>query len=251
MTNATDIELRPRHWWTIGFVLIGLLLGCGVGFVLNPIGSWVLELLGGVPAPVRIAMTLPLVWQVPVLGVLGGLLGGLFVAAEGGEKAALKLTVSDDRLIFDQHGHTRVVPPRGTISAIFADGKDLVVNGAADRQIVRYKATDISIDAVADALRTHRYPWTARRTRTSTSTRPGSTAAERPPRTRTTRSAPGGVPSRRRTDTMRNQPRPPPLLRSRSARPPGGRPGVSSPGQQVDPIRRFPGPRAMRDMPTR
>ncbi|WP_068166424.1 YqeB family protein [Rhodococcus phenolicus] len=157
MTNATDIELRPRHWWTIGFVLIGLLLGCGVGFVLNPIGSWVLELLGGVPAPVRIAMTLPLVWQVPVLGVLGGLLG-LFVAAEG-EKAALKLTVSDDRLIFDQHGHTRVVP-RGTISAIFADGKDLVVNGAADRQIVRYKATDISIDAVADALRTHRYPWT-------------------------------------------------------------------------------------------
>ncbi|NMD94055.1 hypothetical protein HF877_01375 [Rhodococcus sp. BL-253-APC-6A1W] len=156
MTNTADIELRPRHGWTIGFVLIGLLLGCGVGFILNPVGSWVLELLGGVPAPVRIAMTLPLVWQVPVLGILGALLG-LFIAAEG-EKEALKLTVSDDRLILDQHGHTRVVP-RGAISAIFADGKDFVVDGAEGRQIVRYKATDISIDAAADALRAHRYPW--------------------------------------------------------------------------------------------
>ena len=63
-----------------------------------------------------------------------------------------------DRLILDQHGHTRVVP-RGAISAIFADGKDFVVDGAEGRQIVRYKATDISIDAAADALRAHRYPW--------------------------------------------------------------------------------------------
>ncbi|EOM75500.1 hypothetical protein DW322_09960 [Rhodococcus rhodnii] len=155
-TQRDDVVFRPPRWISVGLVALGLAVGCGVGFVLDPIGNWVLSTVGDAPGPVRLAMTLPLAWQVPVLTVLGGIVG-LALAGQA-EEDALTATVGADRVVFTQKKRTRTVP-RALVAAVFRDGHDVVVRDPRGRQLARFDARDLDGDAVAAAFSAHGYPW--------------------------------------------------------------------------------------------
>lgn len=140
----------------IGIPLLGLLIGLG----LPPLARWLSE---SPVLPWRDGITfvgsLDEPWQVGLamgVGLVAGLVAGVLIAfTELDETVKLKLT--DQELAAEQHEQTLTIE-RARVSAVFLDGKDLVVLDEGSRQFTRgvHKA---SAPALAAAFRAHGYPW--------------------------------------------------------------------------------------------
>lgn len=74
--------------------LAGAALGFGAAFVIGPVVTWLLGLVGDAPGPLRLAAALPLEWSVPVL-TLAGLCVGIWLAHEW-QKENGSLTVASE-----------------------------------------------------------------------------------------------------------------------------------------------------------
>ncbi|WP_167829075.1 hypothetical protein, partial [Streptomyces sp. MZ04] len=98
-------------------------------------------------------------WQtglVMAVGLVVGLVAGLLLALTELTEA-LKLKLTDVQLDTDQNDLTRTIA-RAEVSAVFLDGKSLVILDATSRQFAR-GARMASAATLAKAFRSHGYPW--------------------------------------------------------------------------------------------
>ncbi|MGW6059340.1 YqeB family protein [Streptomyces sp. NPDC055189] len=158
------VPLRKDRTTVLGYprvdlltIVIGMpLLGLVLGLALPPLARW----LSGSPVlPWRDGITfvgsLDKPWQTAIV-VGAGLVAGLLIAVtEIAETLKLKLT--DQELAVEQHDRTRTIE-RARVSAVFLDGKNLVVLDETSRQFTR-GVHEAAAPVLARAFRSHGYPW--------------------------------------------------------------------------------------------
>ncbi|MGW6020632.1 DUF883 C-terminal domain-containing protein [Streptomyces sp. NPDC055099] len=138
-------------------VLIGMpILGLLLGIALPPLARWLSDL----PVlPWRDGITfvgsLDRPWQTAIAAGLG-LVAGLLIAATDFDET-LKLTLTDRELVADLHETKRTIE-RARVSAVFLDGKELVVLDRSSCEFTR-GVHKTSAAALAKAFRSHGYPW--------------------------------------------------------------------------------------------
>lgn len=145
---------RSLIW--VGFPLVGLAAGWGLPLL----AQWLLRLpwvpFGG---PVRLVAALDGgVGRVALIGA--GLLLGLVLAFLAVHET-LRVTVTDAQLRLRLGDTTRDVP-RGEVTAVFVDGRHLVVLDRESRQVVRERLEGAGDARVGKAFRAHGYPWLER-----------------------------------------------------------------------------------------
>lgn len=147
------VPLADRLVLILGFPVLGLLIG-----VLFPlVARWALGLsnglrvrpvskfFGSVDEPREIAVHLA-VWLVVGLVIAFTLV-----------QESMRVTLTDGELRADKDGRARTIP-RADVAAVFLDGKRLVVQDHASRQLVR-DVHEASRADLAGAFRAHGYPW--------------------------------------------------------------------------------------------
>ncbi|MCX4667595.1 hypothetical protein OG453_13135 [Streptomyces sp. NBC_01381] len=140
----------------IGMPVLGLLLGAALPPLARrlakaPVLPWRdgITFVGSLDTP----------WQTGIamaVGLAAGLVAGLLIALTELTEA-LKLKLTDDHLETDRNDLTRTIA-RAEVSAVFLDGKDLVILDGTSRQFARGPRT-ASPSTLAKAFRTHGYPW--------------------------------------------------------------------------------------------
>ncbi|WP_328339697.1 YqeB family protein [Micromonospora sp. NBC_00421] len=132
------------------------LLGAAVGGLLPLVADWV----AGLPwAPVQgwfeLVAGLPY-RRALVGGVLLGVLAGLLVAHVG-TRERLIVTVDRGGARLRRDGVDRDLP-RGSVTAVFTDGRELVLLGPAGAELARERS-DLSRRRLRDAFREHGWSW--------------------------------------------------------------------------------------------
>lgn len=154
--SQQPIAVTVPPGWVAAFAVAGAGIGAASAFVIGPLVSWLIGLLGDAPGPLRLAAELPLLWAIPVLTVLG--LGiGLWISAEWKKEVGV-VTVADDGVQADQAAHRRRVA-KERVTEVSTDGRDLVVLGASAAEELRVKTDDALHGRLADAFRQFDYPW--------------------------------------------------------------------------------------------
>ncbi|GCD95004.1 YqeB family protein [Embleya hyalina] len=152
--QAVTIRM-PQVWlWLIG---VGTaLLGFGAGFGVGPLVRALLDLTGSAPAPLRLAARLPTAWAVPALTLLGAGIGAWMAVVAHRESPVVTVTAEDITIHVDGAG---LLVRRDRIAAVFTDGRDLVALDAAERELIRVRAGDLSTEHLRDAFARFEYPW--------------------------------------------------------------------------------------------
>jgi hypothetical protein len=156
--DGRTVVAEPTWEWVLvwtGFPL----LGAAAGWLLVLVAGWV-ESLRWEPlfrGPLKVVASVP--EPIATIGalVIGGL-GGLALAYAGARER-LTVTVADDRVGMERAGVTQGFD-RAVISAVFRDGKRLVLLGLAAEELAR-ESSDLDADRLEDAFVTHGYPWRA------------------------------------------------------------------------------------------
>jgi len=93
--------------------------------------------------------------------VLAGVVGGIVLAAAALEDT-LKVTITDTEVEFLKNQVTRVVP-RNEVKVAFLDGRDIVLQDAASRELARERHDELKGEArkIPAAFQAHGYPWSA------------------------------------------------------------------------------------------
>ncbi|WP_156755960.1 YqeB family protein [Actinokineospora pegani] len=156
--NTTDHDttvIIPTTWllpFPVGGAIVGGLLGLGV----RPLVDWLLDLVDGAPAPLRLAAELPLPWAVVVLAVVGAALGGWVAGSWRADNPTVEL--SDVRALIRFKGKTWRAA-RAETSAVFSDGHDLVVLDTAGAETTRLKVEQALVGRLRTAFERHGFPW--------------------------------------------------------------------------------------------
>lgn len=158
--RVTVTEVRQPRAVPLLLALGLLALGVGLGFALPPLARWLQTVLAGTPLPVHGAIELlaglSWAWSVPILSVAGLVAGILVALAAVGE--ALALTVADDHLEHrtdDREGWVE----RSDVTAVFRDGRDLVLLGPGGLPRARLDADTLRRTEVRAAFEAHGWPW--------------------------------------------------------------------------------------------
>lgn len=132
------------------------LLGAVVGWFLPAIADWETGL-AWVPfqGPLELIATIQGPWIVIVTAVLG-LLAGM-VLSHIAIKESLAVRLSDREITLRIHEAERTFA-REEVSAVFLDGKQLVLLGTEGQELYREKP-EAKRDAVAEAFKRHGYSW--------------------------------------------------------------------------------------------
>lgn len=154
--SATTLGLSAplKALWLAGAPLAGV----AIGYSLPRVAGWALGL-PWVPmrGPLELVAELDQRWSAAIfLG--GGFILGLAFAVFA-VFSCLTVTVTNEEVRLKKEDTARHIP-KADISAVFTDGRSLVILDRESRQIFRdhHESTD---DELADAFRTHGYPWFA------------------------------------------------------------------------------------------
>jgi hypothetical protein len=153
-----ELGLSRGDRWLIwaGFPLVGI----AAGWVLPVVARWLLSLpwvpFGG---PLRLVAALDSGLGRVALIVAGLLLGVVFAFVAVHETLHVTVTDVEVRL---RLGDTARAVPRGDVSAVFVDGRQLVVLDRESRQVVRERLERAGDPGVEAAFRGHGYPWLER-----------------------------------------------------------------------------------------
>lgn len=151
-----SVTVRIPQGWLWALRLVGAALGVGAAFAVGPVVDWLVGLVGGAPGPLRVVARIPLPWAVPVLAVVGTLVGAW--VGHTWQKENAIVTVDADAAEVAHRGE-RVHIGRDQIGAVFTDGQELVILDAAGRPLSRTKADDVLIGQLRSAFETFGYPW--------------------------------------------------------------------------------------------
>jgi hypothetical protein len=156
-SNETNETVVADPAWVLALVWIGFPpLGAVAGWLLNLVVVLVALLPSGpFHAAFELAASIP-----EPQGTIGGLvLGGLAGTAIAYQtvKERITVTVTDDRVNLALRGSVRDFP-RASVSAVFLDGKRLVLLGAATEELAR-EPCELNAVRLGDAFRTHGFAW--------------------------------------------------------------------------------------------
>lgn len=152
-SNASTTVAIPGHFapiFTVGGALIGLI----AAFVVGPLVAWLVGLIGDAPGPLRVAAELPMVWALPVLTVVGAVLG--FLICTSWAEDAGTIEVSDTGITRHLKDSDRFFG-RERITGVVASGKELVLLGG-DAEVYRGASESEMIPGLRAALQAHGYP---------------------------------------------------------------------------------------------
>jgi hypothetical protein len=145
--------------WRRVLVWIGLpLLGFPAGWLLKSVAGWVASL-PWVPfqGPFELVASVPEPHATIGALAIGGLAG--LVLATLAALDRLTVTVADDQVAFARGGVSRAVE-RPLVSAVFVDGKQLVLLGPATEELTR-EEFDLESERLRSAFVAHGFPWRA------------------------------------------------------------------------------------------
>jgi uncharacterized membrane protein YeaQ/YmgE (transglycosylase-associated protein family) len=141
---------RALLW--IGFPPVGALCGWLLDLLIGWVASWrggpfhfAFELADKIPEP-----------QAAIGSSVIGAVVGLGVAHQAA-KEMLTVTVSADQVTLARRGSVREIA-RGSVSAVFRDGKRLVLLGPDTEELAREKC-ELNADRLRDAFVAHGLPW--------------------------------------------------------------------------------------------
>lgn len=153
MPDSTTVRIPGRYTaiFTVGGALIGLI----AAFIVGPVVSWLIGLIGDAPGPLRLAAELPFAWAVPVLTVVGAV-GGFVIVATWVEGAGT-IEVGNDGITVHSKNTDRHLP-KSVMQHIFAEKSDLVVLGDGAREVYRGAVEDELLPGLRKALADRGYP---------------------------------------------------------------------------------------------
>ena len=152
--NSIDVSI-PRPW-LVGLAAVGAVLGFGAAFVVGPLVSWLVGLIGDAPGPLRLAAALPLVWAIPVLTLVGLFLGSW--CAREWQQSNGAITIAPDGVTVRRvEGNHHVVRER--LGAVFTDKDELVFTDSATNELLRFQTDGVLVDRLRDAFERFDYPW--------------------------------------------------------------------------------------------
>lgn len=132
------------------------LVGLGLGWALPRVADWA-DRQAWVPfqGPVRLIASWDGGW-VPVAFLVVGALAGVLLAAYAVWET-LQVILTDDEVVLAAKGRSDVFA-RADVTAVFVDGKHLVLLGDGTRELVR-REHGSKPPQLAQAFRQHGYPW--------------------------------------------------------------------------------------------
>lgn len=150
-TSTVRIPARYTTIFTVGGAAVGLL----AAFIVGPLVSWLLGLIGDAPGPLRLAAELPLVWALPVLTVIGAVIGFLIVASW--MESAGSIEVGEDGITVHSKDADRYLP-KSTSCRVIAENRELIILDEDTRERFRGPVEDEMLPGLRAALREHAYP---------------------------------------------------------------------------------------------
>ncbi|WP_018218697.1 YqeB family protein [Salinispora vitiensis] len=159
-TNDTPghqpVMLGPTTGDLVSLFILAPVVCMALGLGLPWIARWAADLpWAPFQGPLKIVASLDLRWGA-LIGLVAGLGIGVALAVVT-VRDALRVTVASDAVTIEKSGTSRQVA-RPAVSAVFLDGKRLVVIDNASREIVRDEV-DAKRDRIEQAFRQHEYPW--------------------------------------------------------------------------------------------
>ncbi|MFJ9681953.1 hypothetical protein ACIRP2_28470 [Streptomyces sp. NPDC101194] len=140
-----------------GFPVLGAVAGLLLKFLANWAASWPWNPLEG---PVALIDNAPEPTATVVSLLVGALAGVVLVLMA--EHGYVTITIEDDR-ITTARGDSSQSVPRTAVSAVFADGKRLVILGKQGEELVaehKNEGADLpSVTQLAEGFQAHGYPW--------------------------------------------------------------------------------------------
>lgn len=133
------------------------IVGAGLGWLLQSLAGWLVSL-PWVPfeGPLRLIDRLPDP-HATIGSLVVGALGGLAIAYLGAREY-VTVTIDHDQITTKQGDSTRVVG-RGSVTAVFLDGKQLVLLDRSSRELLRQRGDLPSAKRLQAAFVAHGYPW--------------------------------------------------------------------------------------------
>lgn len=136
------------------FAAIGAALGLALSLLVGPVVSWLLDRIDSAPAALRLLDLLP--WSVPLLTVLGAVVGWLIFSTWNNEVGRVVVNPQQVRLEAKQGS---AVYSRDEISEIFLDKDELVLLDARAQELSRTTSEAGLARKMAHAFTTLEYPW--------------------------------------------------------------------------------------------
>lgn len=155
-SEGDAVTVRLPQSWQWAMILAGAALGAGAAFAVGPLADWMMSLFDGAPGPLKLAAALPLVWAVPVLGVVGGGVGLLLAATWQGENPVVEVG-ADSVVVHDATGSRHV--ERARIAQVFTDGRELVIRDEDGREHIRTRVDSGLAGRLRSAFEQHGYAW--------------------------------------------------------------------------------------------
>lgn len=157
-SDAATVAIRRR--WTVIFPLAGALIGLATAFIVGPVVAWLLNQIGDAPGPLRLAALLPLAWAIPVLMIIGAVVGVVLLAQWHEEAGTVRV---DARGITVEHKTGRQRVARERVGEVFTDGVDLVIVDEVGRELLRNRTDDELAAQLGRVLERYSYPYVGTR----------------------------------------------------------------------------------------
>lgn len=153
MNETTVVQIPAKYTWI--FTALGALVGVLAAFIVGPLVSWLLGLIGDAPGPLRLAAELPFAWAVPVLTVVGAIAGFLIAASWNDDAGTIE--VNDAGITVHSKDADRYVPKAKT-DRVAAEKKELVILDVQTSEIFRGPVEDEMLPGLRVALAARGYP---------------------------------------------------------------------------------------------
>lgn len=151
---TTTISIRRR--WTYLFPAASAALGLAAAFLVGPAVGWLLTQIGDAPGPLRLAALLPLAWAIPVLAILGAILGMVMLGHWHDETGTV--SIDRDALVLEGKNSRRRVS-REVMGTVFTDGQDLVIRDLDGTEVLRSPIDGEIAAQLGPPLEAHGFPY--------------------------------------------------------------------------------------------
>jgi hypothetical protein len=155
-TNSDTTTVAVPQKYTVIFTAGGAMVGLVAAFIVGPVVSWLLGLIGDAPGPLRLAAELPFVWAVPVLTIIGAV-AGFLIAASWAEDAGT-IDVAEGGITVHTKNVDRFIASDDIAVVAQAGKKELVILDDRGRELFRGGLEEEMVAGLRAALKERGYP---------------------------------------------------------------------------------------------
>ncbi|MGQ7788048.1 YqeB family protein [Nesterenkonia sp. K-15-9-6] len=155
-TPEAPVTVRLRSRLVLAFTVAGAAMGGLVAMAIGPTAAWLMTRLDSPPTLVEMMDQVRLIWSVPVLMVLGAVIG-LWVSSARDRRVG-RLTIDSQTVTVDRPEGPAAFQHRD-ITEVFLDDADLVLLGRAGHELARTPAEDGLASELKEAFTMFGLPW--------------------------------------------------------------------------------------------